>query len=103
MNGFRGVSNTYTEMKISGTQYQYTATKDCWLTAIAAVDTGITIAPVLDIGGAALGTIARGVGMTIAGTAVISSTYLRSGTSVTITAYRCTLDTLKIFTGGGNT
>ena len=101
-NRFRGIGSDFTTQTLSGTAATITATEDCWLCVVGHADSGITVAPCIDI---ILDNevVTRGVGVTVSNTAVIASTYLKEGTVVTVEAYRCKLTRYNIFVGGGIT
>lgn len=101
-NRFRGIGSNFTTQTLSGTSATITATEDCWLCITGSADSGITVAPCIDI--IINGRVAtRGVGMTANNTAVVASTYLKEGTVATISAFRCKLTNATIYLGGGIT
>lgn len=73
-----------------------TPTKDGLLCAIALTDSGQSIAPILDISTAG-GSIGRGLGLTVQGTATLATAPVKAGKTYSITAYRCTVDSVTLY------
>ena len=98
-NRFRGATDNVDTQALSGTSATITAPKDCWITVIGYADTGITLAPSIQlvVGGELINASA---GVAYQGTAVSATAYVKKGTVVTVNAYRCGLNSCMIFGGG---
>ena len=102
LHRFHGASNSVEKFPVSGTSAEITIPKDCWLTVNAIADNGITLAPMITLWADSSmdKVISSNTGVAYQGTGLATSAYVKKGTTVGVTAYRCKLNNYYIFGGG---
>lgn len=105
MHRFHGADNNSETNALSGTSANITVPRDCWITVTGKADNGITLAPMITLwaDSSMNEVIASNSGIAYQGTAIATSAYVKKGTTIRVTAYRCQLIQYDIFTGGGIT